>query len=210
MPHQIRVLLAFSTAPDHKIEDTAVAVIKGLTGNTAYPTPPVTLANLQSALTAFTTAMANQVQGGTLATADKNNKRDLLINQLRLLAAYVQQNCNNDLARLLSSGFEAVSANRTRTALETPNIVSIENANAGQLRVKVTPVANARCYEVRYAILAPNGNQGEAHNGGLFTNSRSMAVSNLTAGTNYNIQVRAIGGTTGYSDWSDPVSHMSL
>jgi hypothetical protein len=23
-------------------------------------------------------------------------------------------------------------------------------------------------------------------------------------------QVRAVGGSTGYSDWSDPVSHMSL
>jgi len=24
------------------------------------------------------------------------------------------------------------------------------------------------------------------------------------------VQARAIGGTTGYSDWSDPVSHMVL
>jgi hypothetical protein len=24
------------------------------------------------------------------------------------------------------------------------------------------------------------------------------------------IQARAVGGTTGYSDWSDPVSHMAL
>ncbi len=29
-------------------------------------------------------------------------------------------------------------------------------------------------------------------------------------GTNYSIQVRAVGGLTGYSDWSDPVSHMSM
>jgi len=36
------------------------------------------------------------------------------------------------------------------------------------------------------------------------------AINGLTAGTNYSIEVRAIGGSTGYSDWSDPVSHMSL
>jgi len=35
-------------------------------------------------------------------------------------------------------------------------------------------------------------------------------MTNLTPGTTYNVQVRAIGGSTGYSDWSDPSSHMSL
>ena len=37
-----------------------------------------------------------------------------------------------------------------------------------------------------------------------------MPVNGLTPGTNYTFQVRAIGGSTGYSDWSDPVSHMSM
>jgi len=44
----------------------------------------------------------------------------------------------------------------------------------------------------------------------MFTNSRSMPLNNLIPGTNYTVQVRAIGGSTGYSDWSDAVSHMSL
>ena len=51
---------------------------------------------------------------------------------------------------------------------------------------------------------------GPWQSGGLFTNSRSMPLNGLTPGTNYTVQVRAIGGSTGYSDWSDPVSHMSL
>lgn len=34
-----------------------------------------------------------------------------------------------------------------------------------------------------------------------------MAINGLTPGENYQFQVRAIGGSTGYSD---PVSHMSL
>ncbi len=37
-----------------------------------------------------------------------------------------------------------------------------------------------------------------------------MPVSGLTPGGMYLFQVRAVGGSTGYSDWSDPVSHMSL
>ncbi|MGN6554051.1 MAG: fibronectin type III domain-containing protein [Verrucomicrobiota bacterium] len=31
----------------------------------------------------------------------------------------------------------------------------------------------------------------------------------LIPGTLYSIQVRGIGGSTGTSDWSDPVSHMA-
>jgi len=51
---------------------------------------------------------------------------------------------------------------------------------------------------------------GAWQSGGLFTNSRSMPLNGLTPGTNYSLDVRAVGGSTGYSDWSDPVSHMSM
>jgi hypothetical protein len=206
---QLRVLLGFSSAGDHQLEDTAGAVIKGLTGNATYPTPPVTPAALQTALTAFTAAIAAQEQGGTQATADKNNKRDALIGLLRQLAGYVQQNCGNDLAKLLSSGFEAVSGNRAQTELDAPDILNIDNGNTGQLLIKVTPIDNAKAYEVRYAAVA-GGTPGAWQTGGLYTNSRSMGLNGLTPGTQYQVQVRAIGGSTGYSDWSDSISHMSM
>jgi hypothetical protein len=34
-------------------------------------------------------------------------------------------------------------------------------------------------------------------------------VENLVPGTTYNISARAIGGSDGFSEWSDPVSHMA-
>lgn len=206
---QVRVLLGFTTAADHRLEDTAGAVIKGMTDNSAYTNPPVPLAALQTALAAFSAAIAAQEQGGTAATADKNNKREILVGILRQLAAYVQMNCGNDLAKLLSSGFEAVSASRTQHPLETPRILSLDNGTTGQLLVRVSPIANSKCYELRYATLA-GSTLGPWQNGGLYTNSRSMPLNNLTPGTTYQVQVRAIGGTTGYSNWSDPVSHMSM
>jgi chitodextrinase len=50
---------------------------------------------------------------------------------------------------------------------------------------------------------------GAWQSAGLFTHSRSMTVAGLVPGTTYSFQVRAIGGSTGYSDWSNPVSRMS-
>ena len=210
MTHQLRVLIGFNNEPDHRVEEIAGAVIKGMTGNVAYPTPPVSMGNLQNGLTAFSKSIAAQAQGGTAATADKNNKRDALIALLRQEAGYVQQKCNNDLATLLSSGFDAVSSSHSQSPLAKPSHVTVDNGITGQLLVKVKPIANAKCYEVRYAALGAGGAPGPWQSGGLFTNSRSMPLNGLTPGTNYSLDVRAVGGSTGYSDWSDPVSHMSM
>ena len=207
---QLRVYLGFTNAPDHTLEETTGGILGNLYGNPAFPTPPVTQPALQAGLDAFTAAIAAQAQGGTAATAEKSNRRAALVDLLRQLAGYVQEKCDNNLAALLSSGFDAVSTNRASVPLPRPAILSLDNGNSGQLLVKVTPIANAKCYEVRHAAVAAGGAPGPWQSGGLFTNSRSMPLNGLTPGTNYTVQVRAIGGSTGYSDWSDPVSHMSL
>ena len=45
---------------------------------------------------------------------------------------------------------------------------------------------------------------------GVFTQARGIVLSGLTPGNTYSVQARGIGGSTGYSDWSDPVSHMAM
>src|SRR2546427_5530555 len=75
----IRVRLSFTHESDHQIEETTGAVITGMTGNKNYPNPPVDLAEVQAALTAFTAALTAQPSGGVHATADKNKKRRELV-----------------------------------------------------------------------------------------------------------------------------------
>ena len=136
---QLRVYLGFTNAPDHTIEETTGSILNNLYGNAAFPTPPVTQPILQTGIDDFTAAIAAQAQGGTAATAEKNNKRDALIALLRQLAGYVQENCGNNLATLLSSGFDAVSTNRASVPLAAPAIRSILNGNSGQLLATVGP-----------------------------------------------------------------------
>jgi hypothetical protein len=71
--------------------------------------------------------------------------------------------------------------------------------------MRVKPVKNARSYEIQYSSVANQWQQG-----GLLTSGREMTITGLTAGTNYTLQARAIGGRSGYSDWSDPTSHMAM
>ena len=210
----LRVLLGFAAASDHVLEETAGHVLVSLYANAAiYPTPPVTAPALQAALTAFTDAIAARAQGGTAATAFKDEKRSALVALLQHLAMYVQMTIQANpaygLAELLLSGFDAASTSRAQYPLATPSIHKIENTGAGRLTLRVTAVAGARNYEVQHQVLT-GGVPGPWQSAGMFQSTRTMAVTGLTAGTVYNFQVRGVGGSTGYSEWSDPVAHMSL
>lgn len=210
MAQRIRIIFGFGSFTDKQLLATGGAVIAGMTGNKAFPNPPVELTALQTGLTQFTDAIAAQGQGGTTATADKNNKRDALVALLQKLALYVQAHSDNDLATLLSSGFTAGGGRRGSSALPKPAILSVDNGNSTQLLVKVGSIANARCYELRSATIGAGGTPGPWQTVGLFTNSRAIPVNGLTPGAVYAIQARAVGGSTSYSDWSDPVSHMCM
>lgn len=207
---QLRVLLGFGNMADHTLEETGQAVHDGMFGRPAYPAPPVMQGTLGTALSDFSQSIAAAKAGGPAATADKNNKRAILIGMLRQLAGYVQANHGNDMAVLLSSGFHAVSMNRAQSALPAPTITDILNGTTGQLLPRVPPIANSNGYEVRFAALGAGGTPGPWQPGGVFSNTRDLAANGLTPGTTYTIQVRAVGGSTQYSDWSDPVSHMSM
>jgi len=213
---QLRVQLGFTNAPDHSVVERADDVLGGLYVSTLWnPLPaglsfPVTQAALLAARTAFSESIATADMGGPADTADKNNKRDVLVGLLRRLASFVQDNHDNDMAKLLASGFEAVSNNRASLPLEKPSIRDIVNSGVGRLTVRVGPVRNAQNYRLRYALLGAGGTPGPYQDGGLFSNSQQLLATNLTPGAEYIFQVQAIGGSTGQSDWSDIRSARSL
>ena len=210
MNQLLRVLFDFVSMPDPSLDEFTDAVITGLTGNPVCPTPPVAPADLQLQLTAFSEAMIAHAQGGTTATAAKNAARAVLVDSLRQNALYVQTMCNNELATLLGSGYQAASTNHAQTPLTQPVIQDLINGNSGELVVRLKPVANAHAYEARYAVIGTGGTPGPWQNGGLFTSTRNLTITGLTPGATYTVEVRAIGGSTGYSDWSNAVTHMSL
>ncbi len=199
------VSLSFAQLPDSDLDEFTGAVVAGLTGNTAFPTPAVSLADLTAAQTAFEDAMTAMAQGGTQATAAKNAARQTLIGLLRKEANYVQLTGNNDLPTLLSSGFLVSSTNTAQSPLDTPSILQITNEMSTQLVVRLQGVDNARAYEMQ----VKNGTGGFVP-AGTFVQSRRVVLTGLTPGQTYTVQARAVGGSTGYSDWSDPVSHMAM
>lgn len=180
-------------------------VVERMTDNPNFTTPIVPLASLAAANTAFKAAITGAAGGDREAIAERNAKRDALIVLVAQLGAYVQAVAAGELSVLLSSGFEPVRPKAPPVPLPKPEILSISNPASGQLALRLKKIDTARAYEVRISHGA-NGWQ----NSGVFTQARKIVLSDLIPGTTYTVQVRAIGGSTGASDWSDPVSHMSL
>jgi hypothetical protein len=201
----LKTSLSFASLPDMELDNFAQSIIDAMTGNAAFPSPPVTLVSLQAAKDDFTAKLTAAKAGGPADTAAKNSSRQSLIGLLRLLASYVQISCNNDMPTLLGSGFQAQSANRAQSPLEQPKSPSIKNGTSGQLVARVDPVKNTSMYEGR--IKGADGNWLPS----VFTgDSQHITFNGLTPGQTYTVQVRALGGSTGQSDWSDPSSHMAM
>ena len=211
----LHVLRDWAEGPDAGLHGRAQTVHASLYTSGLWTVPPnpaipVTAAALATGISDFDAAMAAADGGGPEETAAKNDKRAVLVDLLRELASYVDDNHGNDMAKLLASGFQAASTNRAQSPLDIPLIKEITNNGSGKLGVRIAPVANAKSFEARYALIPPGGAAGPWQHGGTFPNSRSILISGLTPGGNYQIQIRAVGGSTGYSEWSDPITHMSM
>jgi hypothetical protein len=200
-----RVSYAFLRDKDPEFLVFSEGVVIGMAGNVGFATPRVDLSVLTQANTAFRNALTACETGGTLATADKDAKRLILEGYLRSQAAYVQSMAGEDLALLLSSGFQSTKTTRTRIMLPQPEIVRLDCPQSTFLGVRVKPVPTSRAYEVRMK----NGT-GDYQTVGIFTYARLITVPGVIPGQIYTVQVRAIGGLTGYSDWSNPASRMAM
>ena len=133
-----KVSLGFAQGSVAEVVETALAVNDNLYRNPNFATPPVTEAELQTAREAVESAQGAMAQGGTADTATRDQLLDVLVALLRTLAGYVQEESKNNLAKLLSSGFKAVSKNHAREVLGVPQLVKLNGGIAGQLKAAST------------------------------------------------------------------------
>lgn len=199
-----RVALKFVELSDPALDEFAANIVSSLTGNTSFPNLPVTPAALGALRTTFHNAVLAASDGGTQLTAVKNEARLALETGLRQDAADVQSVAGQNLALLLTSGFKSSSTNRTSAPLDAPVILNVDNQSTSKLFVDLASVDNAAAYQVK--VSTPQGVPLPTIES---TRARKIAAPGLTPGTTYTLQARAIGGSTGYSDWSLPTSIMS-
>lgn len=199
-------LTNFASLSDSGLESKTQLIISSLTGNAHFPTPIPTLAALQTAFDAFQEALVKAGTGNRVDIAEKNAAREVLVNLLRLLCAYVNLTANGNRAMLLSSGF-SISKDREPVFISKPENLKIENGlSSGELLLSVSAVKGAYAYLHEYttdATLAPDSWVSTT------TTASKALLDNLQPGTLYYCRVGAVGAN-GQLLYSDASSRMVI
>ena len=187
-------------------------VITGMQGKAELKNPPVPLTppvpadpdapvDLTTRKTQLEAAIEASAVGGTAETAAKNDALEFALDGLDQEAFYVQSVYRYDLTGMLGTGFVPASTNRAQVQLATPAVSSIDSDVPAQLTLHVTPMDNAYGYEVQTRT-----GTGDWTTVLYSSQARSIVLPGLTSGTAMGVQVRALGGLTGYSGWSMAVT----
>jgi hypothetical protein len=205
------VSLGYKRLPVEAIPTFAGWIITCMSGNAAFAKPPISYVpavppdptdplDMTTRVANLQTGIKNYEDGGQQAKTARDVALAAVIEGLDALGFYVQTVARFNLPLLLASGFQARSNNHAQSKLDTPVITSVTNDSPTELDVHVGAVANAYGYEVQILIA------------GVWTSvkysqqARTITLTALTTGTVYQVRVRALGGSTGQSDWSMPGS----
>lgn len=195
-----------SKLSDGILESKTHSIISSMTGNAHFPTPTPSLAEIETAADNFSSALVKAGTGNRADVADKNAKREVLVDQLRRFCKSINVIANGDAAMLLTSGFD-LSKDPQPTVISKPEILRVENGVAsGQLLVSVKAVKGAYSYLHEYttdATLAPDSWVT------AMSTSAKAVFNNLQPGTMYYCRVAAVGSNNQVL-YSDAASRMVI
>jgi archaellum component FlaG (FlaF/FlaG flagellin family) len=180
--------------------------------NVAVNLDPTKFANLAVApkdIKAFaddlSAKLAATIIGGRVEIAAKNNAFDVLSDALNSDANTVEVVAANNMELMLGTGYLPASTNRSSSPLDDTSIVSLLNNGTTHVLLQLLPVRNAKTYQVQTST---DGGKTWVE-ACISTQARRIVIPNLVPGTMYAVRARAIGGSTGASNWTGPGSIMS-
>src|SRR5215831_3067910 len=207
---KLKALFDFLGLPSDSLVSRLTQIHDRMLGNPAFPDSPVDLAVFLAVITTFSASVVASLDGSKQAIAIMKKQREGLIKMAEQLGHYVEAASNNDPATFTSSGFEFRSTARVPQApLAQPVIDSVDQGKTGELLAMISPVPNARTYEIEFAPVSTNGTAPVWTKITIATARKPVSVENLTPGTTYMFHVRAFG-KPGFTDWSQPVQRMVI
>ena len=202
-PASLKAVTGFGSLDPNTLANTAHRVAQGIGGNAVYfRNPPIDPAALDASAKTLTEAVIAAMDGGKTAKAVVKKQRKLVIQDLNLLAVFVQNVSNDDPAIFAASGFTVKPTGKSAPQpVAAPSFRSLDfGANSGQIVVTVKAVASGKSYFIRYAVM--NGTTpGPWTTIPAASIQKGITISGLTPQTLYGFQVQALG-VLGYSDWS--------
>jgi hypothetical protein len=177
-----------------------------ITGNAAFPTPQPAPAVYDPKLAAFGSKL-DAIAAAEFALQASRAERDVLRSELELMlngrGSYVEVTSGGDAAKILSAGFQIVSAASPTSSLPAPtNVLATMGDNPGEIDVSGNAVAKAKSYIYECREHADGAVSGPWAQVKVGTRS-SFTVRNLTSGKKYAFRMKALGPNDLESPWSD-------
>jgi hypothetical protein len=202
-PASLKAVTGFSKLAPNALANMAHHVATGIGGNSVhFPSPPVDPSALDASGNTLAEAVLAAMDGGKTAKAVVKKQRKLIVQDLNLLAVFVQNVSNDDPVIFALSGFTAKPTGKSAPQpVSVPSFRSLDfGMNSGQVVAAVKSVAGAKSYFIRDAVM--NGTTpGPWTTVPAATIRKPITISGLTPITMYGFQVQALG-VLGYSDWS--------
>ena len=144
------------------------------------------------------------ITGGSVEKAARDTAFDALTAALNSDADEVEKVVKANMEMLLVTGYLPASNNHTSSPLDDTAIAGLFNNGSTQVLLRLQPVVNAKAYQVQ-----TSSNNGKTWQDTMVsTKANRVVIPNLTPGTTYFVRARAIGGSTGASNWTSPGSIM--
>jgi hypothetical protein len=224
----IRAVTGFNALTDNNLLVLAGGVLKALTGNASFPNPTVSLTTFGNDITAYSNAVTAALDGGKNAKSAREKAKKVVVKDLRQLANYVENNCNDEMAIFTTSGFTARKKASASGPVEVPTFKSLDyGKHPGQILAWIKSVPGAKAYNMRYGPMPPvppaaagstpsstpasagataGAAPGATPSSWTILNvaniKKPLPIDNLMSGTLYAFQVQALG-MHGLSAWSD-------
>jgi hypothetical protein len=209
--HSIKALMNFRIMTPDVVFTTANGVVTGVYNNPSFAgasAPPVDQPTLQAANNALAAANSAAANGGKKELEQQKKDKEAVVKILVQLAHWAEVNCKDDMTTFLSSGFQAASRARTNTPPVSEAIRKIAFGSvSGAVVLTLVKFKGAASYEVRWGSTAPGAANPTWSSQPVANAKTPVTISNLMPGATYVFQARAVT-STGYSDWSQPVTKM--
>jgi hypothetical protein len=205
MKHHVN--LGYKKHKDGPLISFAQGVHDALTANGGqFPNLPIPLAALQDTIHDFSTKLNAAYKGSVAQTEAKKAARTVLLDRLNPLALHVEGVALGNPDVIRAAGFDSKTHGYTpQTPLAKPTEIHALNVASTKVQLRVKAQRNVRSVKVQYRTAG-----GNWQDGGDFPNTKVVVVLNLVPGTRYDFRVQFIGGSTGASEWSDPLTHMAV
>ena len=172
---------------------------------TKFPNLPVAPTVIKTLAEDLAAKQAATITGGSVEYAARDNAFDALTAALDSDADAVEMVVGMNLEMLLGTGYLPASTNRTSSPLDDTAVLGLFNNGTTRALLRLQTVTNAKSYQVQTS--ADNGKTWQEAI--VSTKAIRIVITNLVPGTTYLVRARAIGGSTGASNWTSPGSIMS-